>query len=1094
MKLVSEGSPFTSRALFTIVGGAVLVNPAFLQTASAQEQGAQGGEVIEEVVVTGLRGSLKASMETKRDAVGVVDAINAEDIGKFPDTNLSEALQRITGVSIDRRNGEGATVTARGFGPQFNLITLNGRQMPAADAFGNGAGTTGGGVLGISRSFNFANLAAEAISAVEVYKTGRADIATGGIGATINVRTARPLDNEGVVFNIGAKALNDSTNRVGSDITPELSGIFSYTSENRVLGVGLSASYQKRDSGSSTATVNDWHIQPWDASNGGLNANNRAAAPLFVNNNDTPYDSTDDFVDATFAHAPANGQLYGIPNDIRYAFTDAERERINGQLALQYAPIDGLTFSADYTFAQAEISEDRGEQTIWLQRNGFDHLEFDTDAAVATPVLMHEFTGASKDFGYEQQHREQKNDLRSLGFNVDWDISERFNLGVDFHNSKARSLPNDPITGGGETAFSLAGKVPSTCLQFYAPDPADPAATIPCRNASNYWTQTFQFNNGLPVAARTLFPSQLAAYAGTGGDSNYEFGASSLGSQILRIAYNDQVTDIKQTRMDGEFKLTDDDTLRFGVETRAMESRTRSSGSNLTMGDWGVSDSGAVPDMVALLTPFSLTGAFDDFSPVGAPSGGWKGNANALGQWAMAHGYTNWTEASAPDGQLRYNPGFNLDSTVGEDTLAIYAQVNLRFDIGSMPANVAVGARYEETDVVSITNMLVPTALLWQDDNDFQVVRPSVGNETLVDGSGSYNNLLPNLDFDLGFTESLKGRFSYSKTIARAGYGQLSAGPVPGTPGGSTLVGGFTPPAFANNPALLPLESDNFDLSLEYYFSDKGYVAAGAFLKNVENFIGNAVINENLYGIRNQTGGPRAQQARAYLQSRGFAIDDSALFTAVAMLENPGTFVDPMGGSWTGGLANYNGSNAQHVAFATKYDILPTADDPLYSFAVSTPVNNKDAKIHGFEMAGQYFFGDSGFGVLANYTIVRGDIGYDVTSDPNENQFALLGLSDSANAVLMFEKFGLSARLAWNWRDEYLQNLNVGQWRNPIFVEEYQQIDLNVGYDINDHIAVSFEAVNLTGEDVRWHGRSDKQMWRLDDQGARYAVGARYKF
>jgi outer membrane receptor protein involved in Fe transport len=70
----------------------------------------------------------------------------------------------------------------------------------------------------------------------------------------------------------------------------------------------------------------------------------------------------------------------------------------------------------------------------------------------------------------------------------------------------------------------------------------------------------------------------------------------------------------------------------------------------------------------------------------------------------------------------------------------------------------------------------------------------------------------------------------------------------------------------------------------------------------------------------------------------------------------------------------------------------------------------------------------------------------------------------------------------------------VGQWRNPIFVEAFDQIDINVGYDINDHLAVSFEAVNLTGEDVRWHGRSTKQMWRLEDLGARYAVGMRYKF
>src|SRR5688572_23403748 len=192
MKFNPKALPITSRALFTIFGGAVLINPVYAQD--------QPGEELEEVVVTGLRGSLKASMETKRDAIGVVDSINAEDIGKFPDTNLAESLQRITGVSIDRRNGEGALVTARGFGPAFNLVTLNGRQMPGADAYGDGNSIISGQGAG-NRSFNFANLSSESISAVQVYKTGRADIATGGIGAVVDIKTARPLDSDGIVFN-----------------------------------------------------------------------------------------------------------------------------------------------------------------------------------------------------------------------------------------------------------------------------------------------------------------------------------------------------------------------------------------------------------------------------------------------------------------------------------------------------------------------------------------------------------------------------------------------------------------------------------------------------------------------------------------------------------------------------------------------------------------------------------------------------------------------------------------------------------------------------------------------------------------------------
>ena len=104
---------------------------ALAQNAAADEQAA-------DIVVTGIRASLTAARDIKRDAQGVVDAISAEDIGKFPDTNLAESLQRITGVSIDRSNGEGSTVTVRGFGPEFNLVLLNGRQMPTS-SLGDGA-------------------------------------------------------------------------------------------------------------------------------------------------------------------------------------------------------------------------------------------------------------------------------------------------------------------------------------------------------------------------------------------------------------------------------------------------------------------------------------------------------------------------------------------------------------------------------------------------------------------------------------------------------------------------------------------------------------------------------------------------------------------------------------------------------------------------------------------------------------------------------------------------------------------------------------------------------------------------------------------
>ena len=128
---------------------AVALTTALTASSALMAEDSSEGEnsaSLEEVLVLGIRGSLERSMDMKRDATGVVDGISAEEMGKFPDTNLAEALQRISGVSISRSNGEGSQITVRGFGPDFNLVTLNGRQMPGT---------------GNSRSYNLENLSSE---------------------------------------------------------------------------------------------------------------------------------------------------------------------------------------------------------------------------------------------------------------------------------------------------------------------------------------------------------------------------------------------------------------------------------------------------------------------------------------------------------------------------------------------------------------------------------------------------------------------------------------------------------------------------------------------------------------------------------------------------------------------------------------------------------------------------------------------------------------------------------------------------------------------------------------------------------------------
>src|SRR6187431_2133462 len=311
MKLNPKVLPVTSKALFTIIGGAVLINPAFAQEESRDE--------LEEVVVTGIRGSLLASMEIKRNATGVVDAISAEDIGKFPDSNLAESLQRITGVSIDRVNGEGSAITVRGFGPNFNLVTLNGRQLPAAHVGTITGNPTNTGAQGTSRSFDFAALASEGVSALEVYKTGNAAVPSGGIGATINIKTIKPLEG-GNRSSLGVKAVYDE----GSDneVTPEVSGLFSWANDAETFGISAFGSYQERKSSNRGVSVEQYAFFDYAPNLSFLSA-------------------------ATVVNAPPTGALMALPSNIGISDAQIDRKRINGMVTVQWAPSESTTITAD---------------------------------------------------------------------------------------------------------------------------------------------------------------------------------------------------------------------------------------------------------------------------------------------------------------------------------------------------------------------------------------------------------------------------------------------------------------------------------------------------------------------------------------------------------------------------------------------------------------------------------------------------------------------------------------------------------------------------------------------------------------------------
>ncbi len=1000
---------------------------------------------VDEIVVTGIRASLERSIAIKRNNSGVVDAISAEDIGKFPDTNLAESLQRITGVSIDRTNGEGSQVTVRGFGGGFNLVTLNGRTMPTANVATVGGDQAVDFAAGTSRSFDFSNLASEGVTTLEVYKTGRAGIPSGGIGATINVKTRHPLDahESGLSGSIGVKGVYDTSmdkkvDDFGHKITPEVSGLLNWLDDSEKFGVTLFGSYQKRDFTSRSVTSNDWNIRTY--------ADFINPANGFVRNGGA----------TQITNAPSSGStLVAIPNDSRYHFSQGERERINGQLTAQYRPVEGLTITADALYAQNKSFERRNDSTNWFNRP-FDKVTFDNNPVVATAVLLSETLSGTKDMGFEQQYRSNEDTLKSFGLNAAWDLSERFHVNLDGHVSKADSKPNSP-NGTTSTSVSIGAPIVSSHSVDYS-------GKVP--------VQTITINDAAPR-----------------GNANGVLDVGDLGSQVARTSAQRQQHEIKEFRADATWDLDDNGSrFDFGVDYRTSKMVQSTLNTQQDLGSWGISNPRDVQQYAgSLVKAFCLACQFDELELKQSGAGLVSFRANAIDLFnAMSAPYVAKGNPVGVTGQA--------NNRVDEDILAGYAQVTWKSELAGHQATLVTGVRYEETKVTSTSLVRTPSGIVWTADNDFRLDTASTYSP--ISGKGKYSSLLPALDFQVEVRDDLVGRFSFSRTIARPDYGNLFAAQTAGAPN-RPIANGAIPLGTSGNPDLEPLISDNFDVSLEWYYKPSSFITAGFFEKRVNNFVGTGTVMQNLFGLRDPSSGAagtRSGTAKSLLTAMGADQTDVNLFTMTALLQTTGSSAAAQAQFQANRGAGGDLNQAFVDSILAAVDISANSTDPLFNFQVAQPINNKTGKIHGFEIAAQHFFGDTGFGVSGAYTMVRGDVGFNNGSNPAEDQFALLGLSDTANATLIYDKNGISARVAYNWRDKFLQATNRGGSRNPVYVAPFGQLDFNISYDVTPKLAVSLEGINLTKESLRTYARDPNQLWFAQELDRRFLLGARYRF
>jgi TonB-dependent receptor len=973
--------------------------------ALAQDEGLE----IEEVIVEGgIRASLKKSMDLKRDTVGVADAISAEDMGKFPDTNLAESLQRITGVSINRSRGEGSKVTVRGFGPDYNLVTLNGRQMPTH--------------AGAGRSFDFGDLASEGISAVVVKKTGDATQPSGGVGSLINIITTKPLE-AGSVATFSAKAAIDTSTATGDTATPEFSGIYSETFADDTLGVALSFSSQERNNAVNAASVGGWWTVPADSEELGRTVprnEDQVNRPSGANENTS------------------------IPQSMAYNLSEYVSERVNGQLTLQWRPVDSLTATVDYTYSEFDLERTYNDMSAWFNQGGRTQSSVWDEGPIGSPLTYSE-VGSNDDLPMGIGRDGSANENDSMGLNLEWNVNDSLQLTLDHHSSSAERGANSPYG-----TFSLV-----TIASF------------------NRAVTTAHFDQDLPILEYGLNPEDPRTVSDGGAarpiyKDDMIITGSSFRNEIA-------VMDIDQTKLGGTYDLSDVTSIDFGVELAEVSNRSTSKA--VDRGTWGgITEPGEISD---ILVRSSMADSFDQIS------GGEDSRRHSeFFTTTLEQVIEIANEQDLPASQDVGDCGtpycastaWDTDKRTTEETIAAYVQLTHDTEYNGMPVNIRAGLRYEQTEVTSAALAPTYSDVYWEGGNEFYLVKATDSEGNVIsafdDYLGDYNLFLPNLDLQLDITDELVARASVSKTITRAGYNDIQ--------GGVTVDGqNFkykTASARGGNPGLLPIESTNFDLSAEWYYGEADYVSVGYYQKTVENFIGNGFRQEELFGLTDPASG--------------------GLYGAVAAANG----LDPFGYGAIGDVIE-GLTSTEIAAFGTQSagfvdgQLYGAADNDPVVFTIASPVNEKTAKVDGIEINWQHNFGETGYGFIANATIANADVAYDPLL--LTGQFALGGLSDSANLIGYYDKDGINVRVAYNWRDDFFNGMGQGQGSsgiNPTQTEAFGQIDISASYELNDNLTIFMDGINVTEETYRLYGREKAQVLQSGQTGARYNLGVRYKF
>jgi iron complex outermembrane receptor protein len=764
-------------------------------------------EPLEEVVVTGFRASLADALQNKRESNQIIESVSAEDIGKFPDQNVAESLQRLPGVSIDRSNGQGTKARIRGL--DQNVTLLN------DDIFLSGLELYTQGEGNVREADSLEGIPSELLGGIDVYKSPNASQSESGLGGIINLKTRNPFDLSGTTF-AGNLRYADS----GEGWEPLGALVFSQQFNER-LAVIASVSYDKQQF--QTDVLGGQNRGGWRFSN----RNDRATVT----------------------------QNYFAP-EYRYATDrDEERERLGASVAVAFRPTDATEIEAQWFHSDLDILTQEGSMKfaftgegaalvtgdpslpIEIDSNGVlirgtiaansaEAISFvkNTDVTADNFQLKFKFDNggawrASAAAAYskaDQESASANNDVRFTAYTV------RGEDGVGFAPNASAPL-NYRYTylnnGGTLPSFELVGN------QDLLTNPANGffkshwafGDTTEAENWAVRGDVQFDppfiesggvtFSGGLRLANRKVdyeFGRYLADYSGKG-----ELDGSAFGANWTPFGYfQDGAIGYKSCELPASAGFQFAPCDRFG-------------------------------NSPALITPYQTftwtPSRVETINGFWAP-GHITGNAILVNNRSQMDNAQAWIQALYPDTPFSFFPSPLETFAVEEKTTSAY----LMADVGE-PGDryhINVGARVIRTELTVDQNAAsTPNPTFWGTDSWNGVLK----DFSTVTFDRSYTDILPSANLVLDVTETSKVRFSAARVMARQDLFQLGRGFEQNftretNPGPFLDKFRFTNGS-TGNPDLDPYRASQFDLSYEYYFGGQGLIAVTPFWKEVDSFI-----------------------------------------------------------------------------------------------------------------------------------------------------------------------------------------------------------------------------------------------------------------